>query len=264
MGENGNQNQNGSVVVAEGLTLSRSGRIVVEACDLAIGTGVTSVIGPNGSGKSSLLHAIAGLLAPAAGTVRVFGSPPTEVRRRIAYVLQAQHIPVHLPVTVREVVRLGRAPGRGLVGRMREIDRTAVGEAIDRVGLTALAGHHLSELSGGQRQRAFVAQGLAQQAELLLLDEPTAGLDLTSTAQIRAVLAAERDAGRSVIVATHDLGEAADGDHVVLLAGRVVAAGAPGLALAREHLRDAYGGRLVDLSGDAFLVDDDAQHHDHG
>ena len=128
-----------------------------------------------------------------------------------------------------------------------------------------LAGRHLSELSGGQRQRAFVAQGLAQQADLLLLDEPTAGLDVTSTEQIRAVLAAERAAGRTVIVATHDLEDAATSDHVVLLAGRVVAAGPAGRRRSpARNLHAAYRGRLLDVAGDTVLVDDDAHHHDHG
>ena len=266
MGGNGNQNQLPGVVVvvAAGLVLARGGRTVVEACDLAIGPGVTSLVGPNGSGKSTLLHAIAGLLPPTAGTLHVFGAPPADVRRRIAYVLQAQHAPTNLPVTVREVVALGRAPARGLVGRLRADDKAAIVDAIDRVELGALAGRHLSELSGGQRQRAYVAQGLAQQADLLLLDEPTAGLDLASTEQIRAVLDAERHAGRAVIVATHDLEDAATSDQVVLLAGRVVASGPPASALAREHLHAAYRGRLLDLAGDAVLVDDDAHHHHDG
>jgi ABC-type Mn2+/Zn2+ transport system ATPase subunit len=260
---NGNQNQSSPVAATRDLVLSRGGRTVVEACDLTIDAGITSLVGPNGSGKSTLLHAIAGLLTPSAGSVTVFGAPPVEVRRRIAYVLQAQHTPSNLPVTVREVVALGRAPLRGLVGRMRAADRDAIREAIDRVDLGDLAGRHLSELSGGQRQRTFVAQGLAQQADLLLLDEPTAGLDIASIEQIRAVLATERQAGRSVIVATHDLEDAAGSDHVVLLAGRVVSSGPPGAALAREHLQAAYRGRLLDIGGDAVLVDDDAHHHHH-
>jgi ABC-type Mn2+/Zn2+ transport system ATPase subunit len=247
--------------MARGLVLSRAGRVVVDAADLTIDAGITSLVGPNGSGKSTLLHAIAGLLAPSAGTIAVFGHSPAEVRRRIAYVLQAQHTPAHLPVTVREVVALGRAPVRGAIRPWRADDRVAVADAIDRVELGRLAGRHLSDLSGGERQRAFVAQGLAQQAELILLDEPTAGLDVASTEQIRRVLDDERAAGRCVVVATHDLIDAADSDHVVLLAGRVVAAGDPAHALAREHLRAAYRGRLLDVSEHVMLVDDDAHHH---
>ena len=252
-----------AVVSARGLVLSRGGRVVVDTADLDVPNGVTSLVGPNGSGKSTLLHAVAGLLEPTHGTVTVFGRRPADVRRRIGYVLQAQHAPAHLPVTVREVVGLGRAPVRGPVARLRREDREAVAEAIDRVELGRLADRHLSELSGGERQRAFVAQGLAQQADVLLLDEPTAGLDVASTEQIRTVLAAERAAGRAVIVATHDLDDAAGSDFVVLLAGRVVAAGAPRQALSPEHLRTAYRGRLLDVGDSLLLVDDDGHHHHH-
>ena len=120
MAGNGNQNQHSGIVVAEGLVLSRGGahgRRRVRPGHRRPASRHSS--GPNGSGKSTLLHAVAGLLAPASGTIRVFGAPPADVRPRIAYVLQAQHTPANLPVTVREVVALGRAPIRGLVGRMR-------------------------------------------------------------------------------------------------------------------------------------------------
>jgi ABC-type Mn2+/Zn2+ transport system ATPase subunit len=260
---NGNQNQLDAVVRARGLVLSRGGRVVVDGADLDLPTGVISLVGPNGSGKSTLLHAIAGLLEPTSGDVFVFGRPPADVRRRIAYVLQAQHAPAHLPVTVREVVSLGRAPVRGAIRRLRAEDRDAVADAIDRVELGRLADRHLGDLSGGERQRAFVAQGLAQQADVVLLDEPTAGLDVASTEQIRAVLAAERAAGHPVILATHDLEDAASSDSVVLLAGRVVAAGRPAEALSLAHLQSAYRGRLLDVGGELVLVDDDAHHHEH-
>ena len=258
---NGNQYQRSEIVTARGLVLSRGGRTVVDASDLDIGPGVTSLVGPNGSGKSTLLHAVAGLLVPTAGWLRVFGTAPNDVRRRIAYVLQAQHAPSHLPVTVAEVVALGRAPARGAIRPLRAVDRAAVRDAIDRVELGSLARRHLSELSGGERQRAFVAQGLAQGADLLLLDEPTAGLDVASTEQIRRVLADERAAGRTVLVATHDLADAMSSDHVVLLAGRALASGPPGAVLVGENLRRAYAGRLLDRAGDLVLIDDDASHH---
>ena len=195
----------------------------------------------------------------------MFGGPPADVRRRIAYVLQAQHTPANLPVTVREVVTLGRTPRRGLVGRMHADDRAAVQDAIDRVELGSLAGRHLSDLSGGQRQRAFVAQGLAQQrrspAARRADGRPGRDVDRADPRRAQPPSAA---AGRSVVVATHDLEDAAASDHVVLLAGRVVAAGPPAEALARANLHAAYIGRLLDVAGDTVLVDDDAHHHDHG
>ena len=250
-------------VVARDLTLARNGRVVLEVGDLVIGPGVTALVGPNGSGKSTLLHAIAGLLAPSGGTLDVLGAGSSDVRRRVAYVLQAQHAPAHLPVTVREIVTLGRAADRGAFGRLRAEDRRLVEGAIARLDLDAVADRHVGDLSGGQRQRAFVAQGLAQDADVLLLDEPTAGLDLASNDAIRAVLADERAAGRTVVVATHDLAEAAAADQAVLLAGRVVAAGPPEGVLVRANLDTAYGGRLVDLEGKLFLIDDGAHHHHH-
>lgn len=235
--------------------------MVLEVGALEIGPGVTALVGPNGSGKSTLLHAVAGLLPPTCGKLRVFDSDPGRVRHRVAYVLQAQQAPAHMPVTVREIVALGRAPGRGAFRRLRRDDLTAVQDAIDRVELSSQAHRHLRDLSGGERQRAFVAQGLAQGAELLLLDEPTAGLDLASSDRIRSVLAAEREAGRTVVIATHDLGDASQSDHVILLAGRVIAAGRPQTVLVRSNLRAAYGGRVLDLDGGMVLVDDDAHHH---
>ena len=169
----------------------------------------------------------------------------------------------HLPITVGEVVAMGRYADLGVLGRAGAADRALVAAAIERLELGDLVRRHLGELSGGQRQRALVAQALAHDAELLLLDEPITGLDVTTRQRIEAVIEAERAAGRTVVVSTHDLTEAHQADRVVLLAGRVVSAGAPATALTRASLREAYGGRLLQLEGDTVLLDDGA-HHDHG
>lgn len=229
---------------------------------LELRPGVTALVGPNGSGKSTLLHAVTGLL-PTTGEVRVLGRRPTEARRHVAYVLQTQHASEHLLVTAREVVTLARAANRGAIGRLRRADRRIVDEAMERLDITDLANRHLAEMSGGQRQRVFVAQGLAQQAEIVLLDEPVAGLDLPSTQRIRAVITEERDAGRTIVVATHDLADAARTDCVVLLNGAVVATGAPGDVLVPHHLRAAYGARVLDLGRGEIAVDDGVHHDDH-
>ena len=118
-------------------------------------------------------------------------------------------------------------------------------------------------LSGGQRQRVFVAQGLAQQGEVLLLDEPVTGLDVVSRQRILDVVAEERAAGRTIVMTTHDLAEASTTDHVLLLAGRIVAAGSPAEVLTADHLADAYGGRLLRLA-DGMVLIDDPHHHAHG
>jgi ABC-type Mn2+/Zn2+ transport system ATPase subunit len=252
------------VVEARSLALARGGRVVLEIAALDIAAGVTSIIGPNGSGKSTLLHAVSGLLPAERGRLAVLGDTPQAARKRIAYVLQGQSAPDHLPVTVREVVALGRAPHRGPYRRLQANDRAAVDAAIERVELAGLARRHLTELSGGERQRVFVAQGLAQEADLLLLDEPLAGLDLASSDRIRRVMHEEAAAGRAVVFATHDLGDAAASDEVVLLAGEVVAAGRPESVLTRDHIRAAYGARLLHLDGALVVIDDGAHHQGAG
>jgi ABC-type Mn2+/Zn2+ transport system ATPase subunit len=244
------------------VAVERGGRLALEIDRLDLPPGATAVVGPNGSGKSTLLHLVAGLLRPATGAVIVAGHPPSPTRADVAYVLQTHQVSPHLPVTGREVVALGRAPARGPFRRLTPVDRAAVTEALAMVEMLPLQHRHLSELSGGQRQRVFIAQGLAQGAAILLLDEPVAGLDLASTHAIRAAIDAEREAGRSVLVATHDLAEAARFDTVVLLAGRVVAAGSPRDVLVADRLREAYAGRVLDLDRTGLALDDGA-HHDH-
>jgi manganese transport system ATP-binding protein len=226
------------------------------------GTSV-AIVGPNGSGKSTLLNALGGLHAPAAGSVRVLDRLPTAARSRMAYVLQSNAVNEHLPATVEEVVSMARYARRGPWAPLRSDDRAAIATAMEHMEVSQLGRRHLGELSGGQRQRVFVAQGLAQQADVLLLDEPVTGLDMVSRRVILDALAGERERGRTVLMTTHDLSEAADADQVLLLAGRLVAAGPPGSVLTSGHLRDAYGGRLVHLD-DGTSVIDDPHHHAQG
>ncbi len=228
--------------------------------DLQAGT-ITALIGPNGAGKSTLLNAMGGLWPPTRGRVTVLGEDPRRARRRIAYVLQSTRIAADLPITAGQVVAMGRYPTRGPFGRFDTVDRTAIARAMDRMAVTDLATRQLSALSGGQRQRVFVAQGLAQEADVVLLDEPLGGLDAVSQQHILDALAVEREAGRTVVVSTHDLAEAAAADQLVLLAGHVVAAGRPGAVLTEENLARAYGGRLLRLPQGGLLVDDGSHHH---
>ena len=222
------------------------------------GTGVTVVIGPNGSGKSTVLAAIAGLHRPAAGEVWTLGEDPDQVRSRVAFVPQSTKVNDALPVTVREVVAMGRYSSLGLMGRFGDTDRDAVDEALERLDLVDLQARHLRELSGGQRQRVHVAQGLVQERDLLLLDEPTMALDVVSAAVIHEAIADEVNQERPVIVTTHDFGEARQADYVLLLAGRVVAEGPPWDVLTAEHLAAAYGFEAEELEGHLHL--DDAAH----
>jgi ABC-type Mn2+/Zn2+ transport system ATPase subunit len=245
------------------VTVDRGRTTVLTIGSLTIPRGVTAVVGPNGSGKSTLLHAVASLLPVGEGTVTIAGQAAADRRRDIAYVLQTQHAAEHLLVTAGEVVGLSRAATLGAFRPMRRRDRTAVATAMERLDLRGLARRHLSEMSGGQRQRVFVAQGLAQDAEVLLLDEPMAGLDIVAADRIRSVIEEERAAGRFVFVATHNLDDARHADFVVLLNGSVVAAGPPEEALRPECLRAAYGARVLELDGGVVAVDDGIHHDDH-
>lgn len=254
-------------VTGQRLVLSYPSRTALAESTFSIPSGkVTVVIGPNGSGKSTLLSAIAGLMAPTSGTLVV--AARRNDAKRISYVMQATKVNDVLPVTVREVVMMGRYTTAGRYGRLDEADRTAVAEAMKRTGITDLADRHLNQLSGGQRQRVFVAQGLAQDHDLLLLDEPLTGIDLPTAQAIDAVIHDELHRGCTVILTTHDLSEARVADHVILLAGKVVAAGPPELVLTAEHLNEAYGPALLHLGEEEVFIEDHAHvntdsHHRH-
>lgn len=233
-------------VQGTGVTVTYGRHPALRGCDIAIPVGaVTALVGPNGSGKSTLLSAIAGLVPLTAGALTVLGRRPGHngLAAQVAYVLQSTPANESLPITVREVVTMARFARRGLFGRLTAADRRKVDDALEHLQVADLADRHLRELSGGQRQRVLVAQGLAQDADLLLLDEPVTGLDLTSRERILAVVDQVRASGGTVVVATHDLGDAERADHVMLLAGCVVAAGSPEEVITTEHLRRAYGGR---------------------
>ncbi len=252
----------GPSVTAREATLAHGSHVALRDASFELEPGtVAAVIGPNGSGKSTLLHGIAGLMRPLRGRIEVGGRSARVGVSDVAYVLQSTRIHEHLPVTVKEVVTMGRYAHRGPFRPLRRSDRASVDEALDRLGVSDLSSRQIRELSGGQRQRVLVAQGLAQDAPVLLLDEPVTGLDLVSQRTILEVIGAERDAGRLVVMTTHDLGEAAHADQVLLLAGHIVAAGPPGEVLTAEHLATAYRQRVIRLDDNVLMLDD-TPHHD--
>lgn len=247
-----------AAVDARDIVLAHGEHVAVGRSSVRIDRGgVVACIGPNGSGKSTLLDAISGLMPLREGVLDVFGAAPG--RGRVAYVFQTTETPAHLPLTVREVVTMGRYRSTGLLGRIGHDGVSAIEQAMERTDVTDLAGRQLLELSGGQRQRVLVAQGLASEADLLVLDEPMTGLDVVSRARILEVMAQERAAGRTVVFSTHDLAEAAAADQIILLAGRIVAAGPPEHVLTEANLVEAYRGRLVDVAGVRLI--DDPHHH---
>ncbi len=245
------------IVTATNVVFAYGSHVAVARSSFTVPAGaITAVIGPNGSGKSTILDGISGLLRPTTGSVRlgsVNGHEPA-----IAYVFQTTKVNETLPVTVREVVMMGRYSSRGGYGLVQESDRDAVESAMSRMAISDLANRHLAELSGGQRQRVAVARALAQDHDVLLLDEPVTGLDITSAQAIDGVIHDEHATGCTVVMTTHDLAEARVADHVILLAGRVVAAGPPADVLTLEHLAAAYGPSLLHVEGERLFLDDPA------
>ncbi|WP_405658674.1 zinc ABC transporter ATP-binding protein AztA [Streptomyces sp. NBC_01166] len=207
----------------EGVSAGYPNRAVLDRLTLDIpALTTTAVVGPNGSGKSTLLGVIAGVIQVTAGEVE------HRTDRSVAFVTQRSRAADVLPLTVRETVAMGRWSHRGPWRRLSRRDRDAVGASMSRLGISALAHRQLGELSGGQRQRALVAQGLAQEADLLLLDEPTTGLDATAQRLIADVLAELTVEGVTVVQATHDLEVARSAGHLLLLQdGRLRGQGDP-------------------------------------
>jgi manganese transport system ATP-binding protein len=248
---------NAPAVDAEDLVLTYGSTVALARSSFTIPSGrVTAIIGPNGSGKSTVLNAIAGLVEPAAGSIDV--PARRDGSRHISYVLQTTKVNEALPVTVREVVTMGRYAVAGTYGRLDRVDREAVESAMKRTGISDLASRHLHHLSGGQRQRVFVAQGLAQEHDLLLLDEPLTGIDLPAAQAIDAVIHDEITRECTVILTTHDLSEARVADHVVLLSGEVTADGTPEEVLTADHIKAAYGPSLLHVDGGRVFIDDPA------
>lgn len=219
---------------------------VFDSCSLA-------VIGPNGSGKSTLLGLLAGTVPASSGTASINGPAP-------ALVLQATNVDQSLPITVRDTVALARYPSLGLFRRFGAEDKAAIASAMERLQVDDLANTQLHDLSGGQRQRVLVAQGIAQESDVLLLDEPVNGLDVTSRSIIMELIDEEVAAGRSVVVTTHSLEEAQRCHQVLLLNSSPIAYGAPDQVLSETHLREAFGGNFTKV-GNKFVLDDPHHHH---
>ncbi len=238
-----------------GVRVALGGRPVLCGVDLAVAPGeVVGLVGPNGSGKTTLLRVASRLLAPDAGEVRLDGQPLAELDRRelsrkLALVPQDTGVP--FPFRAGELVVMGRVPHQPLLGLDRADDVARSHEALSRVGIEALADRSVFELSGGERQLVAFARALVQDPELLLLDEPTAFLDLRHRVDVLRVVRDLAASGRAALVVSHDLGLAARTcDRLaVLKQGVVVAEGPPSAVVTAEVLADAYGIEAEILSG---------------
>lgn len=232
-----------------GLTVTYPGTVAVHDVSFRVpGGAMAAMIGPNGAGKSTALRAMTGLLTPDHGTVRVLGRPMARMRRRVAYVPQRSEVDWTFPISTLDTALLGTYPSLGLLRRPRAKHRDLAREALAKVGMDSLADRQIGRLSGGQQQRVFLARALAQQADVILLDEPFAGIDATSEHLIVDVLHALRDAGTAILAVHHDLGTAQHYfDHALLLNRSLLAGGPVADVLVPETLAQAYAAaRLAD------------------
>ncbi len=199
------------------------------------------LIGTNGSGKSTILKTLAGLLQPINGQLEILGAATGSLPKRVAYLPQHPVSTHTLPLRVRDVVAMGRFAHLGLFKKPTAHDNKIVESSMRLTGIESQANDPIRDLSGGQQQRTHLAQVLTRQAEVLLLDEPTAGLDINGRKLVADLIASERARGVTVVMATHELQDAESANTVMLLAQRVVSIGTPEVALRDEYLRECFG-----------------------
>ena len=226
---------------------------------------ITALVGVNGSGKSTLFKAVMGFVPLSAGQVQVLGLPVAQAMRQrlMAYVPQSEEVDWNFPVLVQDVVMMGRYGHMGFMRLPRQADRAAVRQALERVDMSALAGRQIGELSGGQKKRVFLARALAQQARVILLDEPFTGVDVKTESAIIDLLRQLRDEGCVILVSTHNLGSVPEFcDRTALIQGTVLACGPTAEVFTRANLERAFGGvlrhfELPQAQGVGIVTDDE-------
>ena len=245
----------GAGIEVDRLTVAYHGLVALEDVDLHLSPGtICGLVGMNGSGKSTLFKAVMGFVPVQRGQVRVAGLAPKAMQKRglVAYVPQSEEVDWAFPVSVEDVVMMGRYGFMSPLRIPRAADRRAVAEALERTDMSALAGRQIGELSGGQKKRAFLARALAQQATVLLLDEPFAGVDVTTQSMITELLLELRADGRTMLVSTHDLPSVGEfANEVVLLNRRVIAHGPAAHVMTADNLAQTFGQRLIRIPGTA-------------
>ena len=233
------------ILLAEGLGVRYESGLALDDVSFELKTGERlAVVGPNGAGKSTLLKIIAGVLTPSEGRIQIFGNEPGR-HICIAYVPQRNQVDWSFPVTVADVVMMGRVGQLGLFRNPKARDWDLVNGALEVVRMTHLAKRQINQLSGGQQQRMFIARALAQEAELMLMDEPLTGLDVNSQEEVFGILNRLQQQDVTVLVSLHDLKMAAQRfNRVMLLNHQMLAIGTPEGVLTPENLLAAYGGHL--------------------
>jgi ABC-type Mn2+/Zn2+ transport system ATPase subunit len=240
-------------------------RPVIEGITFKVLSGErVSVIGPNGAGKSTLFKAIAGLIPHQTGEVSIHGYDCRSSHSMVGYVPQYDEIDWHFPVTVSDVVMMGRTRKIGLFRQPSRRDREEVEHRLEQVGMAQFRHRQIGQLSGGQKRRVFIARALAQETDVLLMDEPFSGIDMAAEQEILNTLDVLRDAGVTVLLATHDLSMATEHfDKLLLIKHHIIAYGLPHDVFKPHNLREAYGGRIGIFHEGAELIIL-ADEHEHG
>ena len=249
----------GTALSLHGVCAGYFGRDVLDEVGFDVQAGeFVGIIGPNGSGKSTLLKVIAGLHPAQCGSVSVFGGPPDPRRRVVGYVPQAESVNWTFPVTALDVVLMGRYGRLGLFRGPRKSDIDIARDALAEVGMADRASSQIGELSGGQQQRVFVARALSQDPQLMLLDEPIAGVDATSQHAMFTLLEERQRRGMTIVASTHDLSCVATWfDEVLCLNHRVIAYGPPAEVLNDDTLSRTYGSHVLVIPQAAVAVEAD-------
>jgi manganese/zinc/iron transport system ATP- binding protein len=238
------------------LTVAYQKKPVLWGIDLVVPPGkLVGIVGPNGAGKSTLIKAALGLLPVSSGWVKIFGKPARKNLTRVGYVPQRESVDWDFPVTVMDVVLMGRYGRLGLFKRPATRDREIARECLDKVKMLPYANRQIANLSGGQQQRVFLARALAQESDLYFMDEPFAGVDAATEAAIITLLHELKERGKTLMVVHHDLPTARNYfDMLLLLNMRVVAFGPTEQVFTYDLLQQTYGGRLTILSEVAEAV----------
>jgi manganese/iron transport system ATP-binding protein len=248
---------NQPILDVQHVTVRYNGRVALEDINFHLHESErVAVVGPNGAGKSTLFKVVAGVLTPTSGEVKIFGSRPG-AHVCIGYIPQRSQVDWNFPVTVADVVMMGRSAKLGPLNWPHKKDWEHVHHALETVDISNLAARQIGQLSGGQQQRMFIARALAQEAELMLMDEPLTGLDTPSQEGILDVMDRLKKEKVTVMVATHDLDQAATHfDRIMLLNHAIVAFGQPNEVLHTDNLLKAYGGKLKPVDGQNILNTD--------
>jgi ABC-type Mn2+/Zn2+ transport system ATPase subunit len=253
-----------TVLEVRNLSISYNGTRALEDVSFRVVAGQrVAIVGPNGAGKSTLFRAMVGLIPVHTGSIKTFNAA-------LGYVTQRSAVDWDFPVTVHDVVMMGRVGKMGWLRWQRPVDREAVQACLEQVGMVEYADRQIGELSGGQQQRVFIARALAQEAKILLMDEPFSGVDASAQEAIMEILGRLHQEGVTMLVSTHDLNLAVDwSDQLALLNRRLISYGAPREAVTPQHLAEAYGGQALwrgedyaMVLGDIDCCGEGGHHHD--